>query len=316
MTTSLVTGGTGFLGSHLCEQLLARGHRVTCVDNLETGSLANIEHMRSDLFSFVHADIIEPFFVDEPVDFVYHFASPASPIDYLRLPLQTLKVGSYGTHHALGLAKLHRARFLLASTSEVYGDPQVHPQPESYWGHVNPIGPRGVYDEAKRYAEALTMAYHNQQGVDTAIVRIFNTYGPRMRPFDGRAIPTFLRQALQDRPITVFGDGSQTRSFCFVSDLVRGIIALAESGLHDPVNIGNPDEYTLLQLAEAVIEATGSRSEIVFEALPTDDPQVRQPDTTRARQLLGWEPDVELRDGLGRTIAAAGVAALVGGDAR
>jgi len=289
---------------------------VTCVDNLETGSLANIEHMRSDLFSFVHADIIEPFFVDEPVDFVYHFASPASPIDYLRLPLQTLKVGSYGTHHALGLAKLHRARFLLASTSEVYGDPQVHPQPESYWGHVNPIGPRGVYDEAKRYAEALTMAYHNQQGVDTAIVRIFNTYGPRMRPFDGRAIPTFLRQALQDRPITVFGDGSQTRSFCFVSDLVRGIIALAESGLHDPVNIGNPDEYTLLQLAEAVIEATGSRSEIVFEALPTDDPQVRQPDTTRARQLLGWEPDVELRDGLGRTIAAAGVAALVGGDAR
>ena len=316
MTTSLVTGGTGFLGSHLCEQLLARGHRVTCVDNLETGSLANIEHMRSDLFSFVHADIIEPFFVDEPVDFVYHFASPASPIDYLRLPLQTLKVGSYGTHHALGLAKLHRARFLLASTSEVYGDPQVHPQPESYWGHVNPIGPRGVYDEAKRYAEALTMAYHNQQGVDTAIVRIFNTYGPRMRPFDGRAIPTFLRQALQDRPITVFGDGSQTRSFCFVSDLVRGIIALAESGLHDPVNIGNPDEYTLLQLAEAVIEATGSRSEIVFEALPTDDPQARQPDTTRARQLLGWEPDVELRDGLGRTIAAAGVAALVGGDAR
>ena len=289
---------------------------MTCVDNLETGSLANIEHMRSDLFSFVHADIIEPFFVDEPVDFVYHFASPASPIDYLRLPLQTLKVGSYGTHHALGLAKLHRARFLLASTSEVYGDPQVHPQPESYWGHVNPIGPRGVYDEAKRYAEALTMAYHNQQGVDTAIVRIFNTYGPRMRPFDGRAIPTFLRQALQDRPITVFGDGSQTRSFCFVSDLVRGIIALAESGLHDPVNIGNPDEYTLLQLAEAVIEATGSRSEIVFEALPTDDPQVRQPDTTRARQLLGWEPDVELRDGLGRTIAAAGVAALVGGDAR
>jgi dTDP-glucose 4,6-dehydratase len=316
MTTSLVTGGAGFLGSHLCEQLLARGHRVTCVDNLETGSLANIEHMRSDLFSFVHADIIEPFFVDEPVDFVYHFASPASPIDYLRLPLHTLKVGSYGTHHALGLAKLHRARFLLASTSEVYGDPQVHPQPESYWGHVNPIGPRGVYDEAKRYAEALTMAYHNQQGVDTAIVRIFNTYGPRMRPFDGRAIPTFLRQALQDRPITVFGDGSQTRSFCFVSDLVRGIIALAESGLHDPVNIGNPDEYTLLQLAEAVIEATGSRSEIVFEALPTDDPQVRQPDTTRARQLLGWEPDVELRDGLGRTIAAAGVAALVGGDAR
>ena len=289
---------------------------MICVDNLETGSLANIEHMRSDLFSFVHADIIEPFFVDEPVDFVYQFASPASPIDYLRLPLHTLKVGSYGTHHALGLAKLHRARFLLASTSEVYGDPQVHPQPESYWGHVNPIGPRGVYDEAKRYAEALTMAYHNQQGVDTAIVRIFNTYGPRMRAYDGRAIPTFLRQALQDRPITVFGDGSQTRSFCFVSDLVSGIIALGESGLHDPVNVGNPDEYTLLELAEAVIEVTGSRSEIVYEALPTDDPQVRRPDTTHARELLGWEPDVDLRDGLGRTIAAAGVTALVGGGAR
>jgi len=285
---------------------------VICVDNLETGSLANIEHLRSEAFSFEHVDIIEPFFVDEPVDFVYHFASPASPIDYLRLPLHTLKVGSYGTHHALGLAKLHRARFLLASTSEIYGDPQVHPQPETYWGHVNPIGPRGVYDEAKRYAEALTMAYHNQQGVDTAIVRIFNTYGPRMRPYDGRAIPTFLRQALQDRPLTVYGDGSQTRSFCFVSDLVRGIIALGESGLHDPVNIGNPDEYTLLQLAEAVIEVTGSRSEIVHEALPVDDPQVRCPDTTRANQLLGWEPDVALHDGLERTIAAAGVGPLLG----
>jgi dTDP-glucose 4,6-dehydratase len=312
LTTSLITGGAGFLGSHLCEALLARGHRVICVDNLETGSLANIEHLRSEAFSFEHVDIIEPFFVDEPVDFVYHFASPASPIDYLRLPLHTLKVGSYGTHHALGLAKLHRARLLLASTSEIYGDPQVHPQPETYWGHVNPIGPRGVYDEAKRYAEALTMAYHNQQGVDTAIVRIFNTYGPRMRPYDGRAIPTFLRQALQDRPLTVYGDGSQTRSFCFVSDLVRGIIALGESGLHDPVNIGNPDEYTLLQLAQAVIEVTGSRSEIVHEALPVDDPQVRCPDTTRANQLLGWEPDVALHDGLERTIAAAGVAALLG----
>ena len=285
---------------------------MICVDNLETGSLANIEHLRSEAFSFEHVDIIEPFFVDEPVDFVYHFASPASPIDYLRLPLHTLKVGSYGTHHALGLAKLHRARFLLASTSEIYGDPQVHPQPETYWGHVNPIGPRGVYDEAKRYAEALTMAYHHQQGVDTAIVRIFNTYGPRMRPYDGRAIPTFLRQALQDRPLTVYGDGSQTRSFCFVSDLVRGIIALGESGLHDPVNIGNPDEYTLLQLAEAVIEVTGSRSEIVHEALPVDDPQVRCPDTTRANQLLGWEPDVALHDGLERTIAAAGVGPLLG----
>jgi dTDP-glucose 4,6-dehydratase len=316
MTTSLVTGGAGFLGSHLCEELLARGHRVICVDNLETGSLANIAHMRAQSFRFVHADIIEPFFVEEPVDFVYHFASPASPIDYLRLPLHTLKVGSYGTHHALGLAKLHRARFLLASTSEVYGDPEVHPQPESYWGHVNPIGPRGVYDEAKRYAEALTMAYHNQQGVDTAIVRIFNTYGPRMRPYDGRAIPTFLRQALQARSITVFGDGSQTRSFCFVSDLVRGIIALGESGLHDPVNVGNPDEYTLLQLAQAVIKVTSSSSEIIFEALPTDDPQVRQPDTTRANQLLGWKPEVDLHDGLQRTIAAAGVPALVGAGAR
>jgi dTDP-glucose 4,6-dehydratase len=289
---------------------------VICVDNLETGSLANIEHLRSEAFSFVHRDIIEPFFVDEPVDFVYHFASPASPIDYLRLPLHTLKVGSYGTHHALGLAKLHRARFLLASTSEIYGDPQVHPQPETYWGHVNPIGPRGVYDEAKRYAEALTMAYHNQQGVDTAIVRIFNTYGPRMRPYDGRAIPTFLRQALEDRPITVFGNGSQTRSFCFVSDLVRGIIALGESGLHDPVNVGNPEEYTLLQLAETVIEVTGSRSEIVYEALPVDDPQVRCPDTTRANQLLGWEPDVALHEGLARTIAASGAAARLGAAAR
>ena len=249
MATCLVTGGAGFLGSHLCDELLRRGHRVICVDNFETGSLANIEHIRVPEFVLLHKDIIEPFFVDEPVDFVYHFASPASPIDYLRLPLHTLKVGSYGTHHALGLAKHHRARFLTASTSEVYGDPQVHPQPESYWGHVNPIGPRGVYDEAKRYAEALTMAYHRQQGVDTAIVRIFNTYGPRMRPHDGRAIPTFLRQALQDRPITVFGDGSQTRSFCFVSDLIDGIIRLAESGHHQPVNIGNPNEFTLLELA-------------------------------------------------------------------
>ena len=219
MATCLVTGGAGFLGSHLCDELLGRGHRVICVDNLETGSLANIAHIRRPEFVHLNLDIIEPYFVDEPVDFVYHLASPASPIDYLRLPLHTLKVGSYGTHHTLGLAKRHRARFLIASTSEVYGDPQVHPQPESYWGHVNPIGPRGVYDEAKRYAEALTMAYHRQQGVDTAIVRIFNTYGPRMRPHDGRAIPTFLRQALQDRPLTVFGDGSQTRSFCYVSDL-------------------------------------------------------------------------------------------------
>jgi dTDP-glucose 4,6-dehydratase len=312
MPTSLVTGGAGFLGSHLCEELLRRGHRVICVDNFETGSLANIEHIRDEAFLHRNVDIIEPYFIDEPIDFVYHLASPASPIDYLRLPLATLKVGSYGTHHTLGLAKIHRARFLIASTSEVYGDPQVHPQPESYWGHVNPIGPRGVYDEAKRYAEALTMAYHRQQGVDTAIVRIFNTYGPRMRPHDGRAIPTFLRQALQDRPITVFGDGSQTRSFCYVEDEIRGLIALSESGYHNPVNIGNPDEFTLLELAETVIEVTGSKSEIVYEALPTDDPQVRQPDITLARQILGWEPKVNLREGLERTIEKAGKEALVG----
>jgi dTDP-glucose 4,6-dehydratase len=312
MPTCLVTGGAGFLGSHLCDELLRRGHRVICVDNLETGSLANIEHIRAPEFEFRNIDIIEPYFVEEPIDFVYHMASPASPIDYLRLPLHTLKVGSYGTHHTLGLAKKHRARFVIASTSEVYGDPQVHPQPETYWGHVNPIGPRGVYDEAKRYAEALTMAYHRQQGVDTAIVRIFNTYGPRMRPHDGRAIPTFLRQALLDRPITVFGDGSQTRSFCYVSDLIDGIIRLVESGHHQPVNIGNPNEFTLLELAETVIEVTGSRAEIVYEALPTDDPQVRQPDITQARALLGWEPTIELAEGLRRTIDEAGAEKLVG----
>jgi dTDP-glucose 4,6-dehydratase len=301
MATCLVTGGAGFLGSHLCDELLSRKHRVICVDNLETGSLANIEHIRVPEFVHLNVDIIEPYFVDEPVDFVYHLASPASPIDYLRLPLHTLKVGSHGTHHTLG-----------ASTSEVYGDPKVHPQTEDYWGHVNPIGPRGVYDEAKRYAEALTMAYHRQQGVDTAIVRIFNTYGPRMRPHDGRAIPTFLRQALTDRPITVFGDGSQTRSFCYVDDLIRGIIALAESGEHHPVNVGNPDEFTLLELAETVLEVTGSRSEILHEALPTDDPQQRRPDITRARELLGWEPDVDLREGLRRTIEQSGADVLVG----
>jgi dTDP-glucose 4,6-dehydratase len=313
MPTCLVTGGAGFLGSHLCDELLARGHRVICVDNLETGSLANIEHIRdAEHFTLLHLDIIEPYFVDEPVDFVYHLASPASPIDYLRLPLHTLKVGSYGTHHTLGLAKAKRARFLISSTSEVYGDPQEHPQRESYWGHVNPIGPRGVYDEAKRYAEALTMAYHRQQGVDTAIMRIFNTYGPRMRPNDGRAIPTFFRQALQDRPITVFGDGSQTRSFCYVEDLIRGMIALAESGYHDPVNIGNPNEFTLLELAEAIVELTSSRSEIVHEALPTDDPKVRRPDISLAREILDWEPLVELREGLKRTIDESGVEQLVG----
>jgi dTDP-glucose 4,6-dehydratase len=303
MPTSVVTGGAGFLGSHLCEELLDRGQRVICVDNLETGSLANIEHLRGDAFVFRPHDLTQHVEIAEPVDFVYHLASPASPIDYLRLPLQTLKVGSYGTHNALGLAKVKRARFLLASTSEVYGDPQVHPQPETYWGHVNPIGPRGVYDEAKRYAEALTMAYHRQQGVDTSIVRIFNTYGPRMRPHDGRAIPTFIRQALDEKPLTVFGSGSQTRSFCYVDDLIRGLILLAESGEHLPVNIGNPTEMTLLELAEAVVRATGSDSQIVFEALPVDDPQVRQPDITRAEQLLGWKPEIELDEGLRRTIA-------------
>jgi len=302
MATCLVTGGAGFLGSHLCDYLLDRGHRVICVDNAETGSLKNIAHIRDDDFRFLLLDITERYEVDEPIDFVYHMASPASPIDYARLPLHTLKVGAYGTHNSLGLAKLHRARFLLASTSEVYGDPQVHPQPETYWGNVNPIGPRGVYDEAKRYAEALTMAYMRQQGVDTCIARIFNSYGTRMRPHDGRAIPTFLRQALADKPVTVFGDGSQTRSFCYVDDLIRGLVLLAESGVHEPVNLGNPHEMTLLEMAKAVIEVTESRSEIVFEALPVDDPKVRQPDITRARDLLGWEPKVELREGLKRTL--------------
>jgi dTDP-glucose 4,6-dehydratase len=313
MPTCLVTGGAGFLGSHLCEYLLSGDDRVICIDNLETGSLENLEHIkRSANFRFVHADLTERVEIDEPVDFVYHLASPASPIDYLRLPLHTLKVGSYGTHHMLGLAKFKRARFLLASTSEVYGDPEVHPQPESYWGNVNPIGPRGVYDEAKRYAEALTMAYHRQQGVDTCIARIFNTYGPRMRPRDGRAIPTFLRQALQDKPLTVFGDGSQTRSFCYVSDLIKGLASLADSGYHQPVNIGNPSEMSLLGLAETVIDVTGSRSEIVFEALPEDDPRVRQPDISLANDVLGWAPEVELKEGLKRTIEEAGIERLVG----
>jgi len=244
--------------------------------------------------------------VDGDVDFVYHLAALASPIDYLRMPLHSLKVGSYGTHHALGLAKWKRARFLIASTSEVYGDPLVHPQPETYWGNVNPIGPRGVYDEAKRYAEALTMAYHGQQGVDTAIVRIFNTYGPRMRPNDGRAVPTFVRQALEGKPLTVFGDGTQTRSFCYVDDLIRGIVALAESEEHLPVNIGNPSEFTLNELAETVLRVTGAKSEIVHEALPVDDPQVRQPDITRAKQLLGWEPTIELEEGLRRMLPSPG----------
>jgi dTDP-glucose 4,6-dehydratase len=272
------------------------------VDNLETGSLSNIEHIRDDAFTFLNHDVMEPIAIDEPIDVVYHLAALASPIDYLRQPLHSLKTGSYGTHNALGLAKWKRARFLLASTSEIYGDPQVHPQPETYWGHVNPIGPRGVYDEAKRYGEAMTMAYHHQQGVDTAIVRIFNTYGPRMRGHDGRAIPTLVRQALENKPLTVFGDGSQTRSFCYVDDLIRGLYLLANSGEHLPVNLGNPREFTILELAETVLRATGSSSEIVFEALPVDDPQVRQPDITRAKQVLGWEPKIELEEGLKRML--------------
>jgi dTDP-glucose 4,6-dehydratase len=306
MPTAVVTGGAGFLGSHLCDALVAKGSRVICVDNLDTGSLQNVEHLRGDEFLFINQDVTLHLEIDEPVDFVYHLAALASPIDYLRMPLHSLKVGSYGTHNALGLAKFKRARFLLASTSEVYGDPQVHPQPETYWGNVNPIGPRGVYDEAKRYSEAMAMAYHSQQGVDTAIARIFNTYGPRMRPNDGRAVPTFVRQALEGKPLTVFGDGTQTRSFCYVDDLIRGLVLLAESGEHLPVNLGNPAEFTLNELAEAVIRLTGSKSEVVYEALPVDDPQVRQPDITRARQLLSWAPEIELDEGLRRMLPSFG----------
>ena len=307
MPTSLVTGGAGFLGSHLCDYLLEQGHRVICLDNLETGNLRNIEHTRDPDFTFVYHDVIEHIEIDEPIDYVYHLAALASPIDYLRMPLHSLKVGSYGTHNALGLAKWKRARFLLTSTSEVYGDPQVHPQPETYWGNVNPIGPRGVYDEAKRYAEAMTMAYHGQQGVDTCIARIFNTYGPRMRLNDGRASITFIRQAMENKPLTVFGDGSQTRSLCYVDDLIRGLYLLMESGENLPVNLGNPDhEVTMLELAETVIRVTGSSSEIVFEALPVDDPQVRRPDITRARQVLGWEPEIDLEEGLRRWLEAMG----------
>ena len=301
-----MTGGAGFLGSHLCEYLLAKGHRVMCLDNLDTGSLQNIEHLRDDAFEFQNVDCAEFISVEGPVDFVFHLASPASPIDYLRLPLKTLKVGSFGTHNALGLAKFKRARFLLASTSEVYGDPLVHPQREEYWGNVNPIGPRGVYDESKRYSEAMTMAYHRQQGVDTCIARIFNTYGPRMRPNDGRAVPTFIRQALADKPITVFGDGLQTRSFCYVSDLIEGLYALAVSGEHTPVNLGNPAETALLDLAMEIIRLTESSSEIVHEALPMDDPRMRQPDISKARKLLGWEPAVSLAEGLAEVIAFEG----------
>jgi dTDP-glucose 4,6-dehydratase len=307
MPTSVVTGGAGFLGSHLCDHLLANGHRVICVDNLESSTLENLQHIeRSSDFEFVYHDVVEYIDVPETVDYVWHLAALASPIDYLRQPLHSLKVGSNGTHNALGLAKHKRARFLLFSTSEVYGDPLVHPQPETYWGNVNPIGPRGVYDEAKRYAEALTMAYHSQQGVDTAIVRIFNTYGPRMRPFDGRAIPNFMRQALEGSPLTMYGTGQQTRSFCYVDDLIRGLYLLMTSTEHLPVNIGNPGEFTLLELAQTVLRVTGSKSDIVFEALPVDDPQQRQPDITKAKQLLGWEPQISLEEGLRRMLPTLG----------
>jgi dTDP-glucose 4,6-dehydratase len=310
VSTAVVTGGAGFLGSHLCEYLLAREWRVICLDNLDTGSLMNVKHLREDRFEFRYHNCVDFIDVDEPVDAVFHLASPASPVDYLRLPLQTLKVGSYGTHNALGLAKFKRARFLLASTSEVYGDPEVHPQREEYWGNVNPVGPRGVYDEAKRYSEALTMAYHRQQGVDTHIVRIFNTYGPRMRQHDGRAIPNFIRQALEGKPITIFGDGSQTRSFCFVDDLIEGIFRLTMSDYHMPVNIGNPNEMTLLELADVIQRMTGTTSQLVYEGLPEDDPKVRQPDITRAREVLNWEPKVALEDGLRRTLESLGVTAV------
>jgi dTDP-glucose 4,6-dehydratase len=302
MPTAMVTGGAGFLGSHLCERLLDEGYRVVCVDNFVTGARRNIEHLlERDAFVLVEHDITVALHVTEPLDAILHFASPASPIDYLELPIQTLKVGSLGTHNTLGLAKAHRASYLLASTSEVYGDPLVHPQPETYWGNVNPVGPRGVYDEAKRFAEAMVMAYHRVHGIDTRIVRIFNTFGPRMRTRDGRVVPNFIQQSLLGEPLTVFGDGSQTRSFCYVDDLVEGIYRLLRSDLHEPVNIGNPTEMSILQFAELIRELTGSASEIVFEDLPVDDPKTRQPDIRRARELLDWEPRVQLHEGLART---------------
>jgi len=303
VTRVVVTGGAGFLGSHLCQRLLADGCEVVAIDNFLTGSPVNVEHLlEHERFRLVRADITDYLHVPGPVDQVLHFASPASPIDYLKLPIETLKVGSIGTLHALGLAKDKGARFLLASTSETYGDPQVHPQPETYWGHVNPVGPRGVYDEAKRYAEALTMAYRRAHGVDTVILRIFNTYGERMRPNDGRAIPTFIRQALAGEPLTVAGDGTQTRSVCYVDDLVAGILKLLRSELVGPVNIGNPAELTVLALAQRIIALAGSPSEIRFIPRPEDDPSVRQPDITLARTQLGWEPQISLDDGLSRTI--------------
>lgn len=302
MPRSLVTGGAGFLGSHLCEYLLNKGHDVIAIDNLITGSVDNIVHLQGEHFSFIKHDVTNYIYVDSHIDYVLHFASPASPRDYMELPIQTLKVGSLGTHKALGLALEKKAIFLLASTSEVYGDPQIHPQSESYWGFVNPVGPRGVYDEAKRFAEALTMAYHRTHGVDTRIVRIFNTYGPRMRPEDGRAIPTFLPQALRGEPITVFGDGTQTRSFCYVSDQVEGIYRLLMSDIHEPVNIGNPDEKSIMELTETILRISGSKSKIVYCTLPVDDPKIRQPDIEMARQLLDWQPKVNLEEGLKITI--------------
>ena len=303
MERYLITGGAGFIGSHLCERFLAEGDDVICIDNLLTGSPDNIAHLFSDRrFTFIQQDVTTYIYVKGPVDAILHFASPASPVDYLELPIQTLKVGSLGTHKALGLAKEKNARFLLASTSEVYGDPLVHPQKEDYWGNVNPIGPRGVYDEAKRFAEAITMAYHRTHGVQTRIVRIFNTHGPRMRLNDGRVVPNFIAQALRGEPMTVYGDGSQTRSFCYVSDLVEGLVRLLRSNHNTPVNCGNPMEVTILQFAEKIKALTGSRSEIVFRPLPEDDPKVRQPDIGLARRLLGWEPKVSLDDGLRQTI--------------
>ena len=294
----VVTGAAGFIGSHLCEALLARGDSVVGIDNLSTGDLHNIAHLRAMDFQFIRHDVTQYIDVDGQVDYVLHWASPASPIDYLELPIQTLKVGSLGTHNALGLAKAKGAKFVLASTSEVYGDPLVHPQQETYWGNVNPIGPRGVYDEAKRFAEAITLAYHRTHGVDTKIVRIFNTYGPRMRLRDGRAVPAFVSQALANEDVTVFGDGTQTRSFCYVSDLVRGILSLMESNTNEPVNIGNPHELTIEEIARTIVRLVGSRSQIVYRPLPVDDPKQRQPDITRARTLLGWQPEVSLEDGL------------------
>lgn len=303
MKTSVVTGGAGFLGSHLCERLLAEGHRVICLDNLITGSLSNIEHLFANKnFTFIQYDVTNFIHVPGEVHYVWHFASPASPIDYLKFPIQTLKVGSLGTHKALGFAKAKNARFLLASTSECYGDPEVHPQVEEYWGNVNPVGPRGVYDEAKRFAEAMTMAYHRYHGVDTRIVRIFNTYGERMRIEDGRAIPAFISQALRGEDVTVFGDGSQTRSVCYVSDLIEGIYRLMMSDYVMPMNIGNPEELSIAQLAQEIIDLTNSRSAIVFKPLPEDDPKVRQPDITKARTILNWEPKVHRNEGLRKTI--------------